>query len=98
MKKYKLAQQADNDLLDIFLEGINEWGYKQAEKYADELHDCFNMLADHPPGMGTTREDLNEVPHSFMKGSHVIIYRIVEKDLIEIATILPQKIDIPNRV
>lgn len=97
MKKYNLAQQADDDLLQIFLEGINEWGYKQAEKYADEFHDCFNMLAKHPD-MGTTREDLNEVPQSFMKGSHIIIYRIIEENLIEIATILPQRMDIPNLV
>ncbi len=97
MKKYKLSQQADDDLLTIFLEGINEWGYKQAEKYANELHDCFNILANHPD-MGTTRKDLNKIPQSFVKGSHVIIYRIVEKDLIEIATILPQRMDIPNLI
>ncbi len=95
MKKYKLSQQADDDLLQIFIEGMGKWGYKQAEKYADDLHDCFNMLADYPD-MGTTREDLNEVPQSFMKGSHIIIYRIVDKDLIEIATILPQRMDIEN--
>jgi len=97
MKKYKLAQQADDDLLKILLDGIEAWGYKQAEKYADELHDCFNMLANHP-NMGATREDLKEIPQSFMKGSHVIIYRIVENNSIEIATILPQKMDIPNLV
>lgn len=95
MKKYKLAQQADNDLLKIFLEGIDKWGYKQAEKYANELHDCFNMLGDHPD-IGTTRKDLKECPQSFMKGSHVIFYRITEKGFIEIATIVPQRMDIPN--
>lgn len=97
MKKYKLAPQADNDLLKIFLEGLDEWGYSQAEKYADEFHDCFNMLAEYP-NMGITRKDLREVPQSFIKGSHIIIYRIVEKGFIEIATILPQRMDVPNHV
>ena len=96
MKKYRLAPQAENDLLEIFLTGISKWGYPQAEKYADELHYCFNMLADHPE-MGATREDLKETPQSFIKGAHTIIYRSIDNGLIEIATILLQKMDIENR-
>ncbi len=96
MKKYTLAPQAEQDLLDIFLTGLEHWGLAQAEQYAEELHDCFNLLAEQP-GMGITRTELQGNPQSFVKGSHVIFYRPTD-GMIEIATVLHQTMDIQTRL
>ncbi len=95
MKKYKLAPQAEKDLLTIFLEGIEKWGYTQAEKYADEFHECFNLLAEFPE-MGNTRKEFEETLQSFEKGSHTIFYRRVDNQSIEISTLIPQRMDLKN--
>ncbi len=92
MKKYRLALQAEQDLIGILLLGMETWGYDQAKKYANELHDCFNTLAENPK-IGVTRKDLKECPQSFVKGSHVIFYRMAGK-IIEISRVLPQSMDI----
>jgi len=92
MKKYKLALQAEKDLLDIFLYGIEHWGVQQAEKYADEMHHCFNTLADNPR-LGQIRKDLKNNPCSFVKGAHVIFYRF-NKNHIEISTVVHQSKDV----
>ncbi len=92
MKKYRLALQAEQDLIGILLTGMETWGYHQAGKYASELHDCFNTLAKNPK-MGVVRKELKGSPQSFVKGSHVIFYRIAGED-IEISRVLPQSMDI----
>ena len=44
MKKYKLSLQAEQDLLEIFLTGIQNRGVKQEEYYANDLESCFNRV------------------------------------------------------
>ncbi len=85
MKKYKLSLQAEKDFLTIFLTGLEQWGEKQAEKHTNDLHECFNMLSEYPD-MGMIREELKEKPKNFVKGEHIIFYRKVNDELIEIAT------------
>lgn len=97
MKKYKLSLQAEEDLLKIFLTSLEQWGEKQAEKYANDLHECFNMLSEYPD-MGMIREELTEKPKSFVKGEHIIFYRKVNNERIEIATILHQSMDIKRHI
>ena len=97
MKKYRLALQAEEDLLNIFLIGLEHWGEKQAEKYSNDLHECFNMLSEYPD-MGINRDELNEKPKSFVKDAHIIFYRMANDGLVEIATILHQSMDVKRHV
>jgi toxin ParE1/3/4 len=91
MLKYKLSPQAKQDLLDIFLFRIENWGQEQAENYANELLYCLELLAKNPE-IGLKRPELHENIQSFTNGSHIIFYRKVNS-IIEIATILHQKMD-----
>jgi len=92
MKKYRLARQAEEDLINIFVAGIERWGYAQAQQYAQELHECFELLANNPQ-IGQVRKELAGEPVSFVKGPHVIFYRIV-KGVLEVSTILHQSMDV----
>lgn len=92
--KYQLAPLAESDLTSIFETTITEWGIEQAEKYAKELHSCFEKLATHP-NLGTSRSELGSNVKSFSKGSHVIYYRFnKKKNRIEIARVLHERMDV----
>jgi len=54
------------------------------------------LLADHPD-LGMIRTEFSETPQSFVKGSHVIFYRKAGA-LIEISTVLHQKMDLQSRL
>jgi len=96
MKKYRLSFQAEQDLLDILITGIENWGERQAQRYAEQLHDCFNLLAEFPE-MGQERAKLQGCPRSFTKGSHIIFYRKINL-MIEISTVLHQRMDIESQL
>jgi len=48
---YKTSKLAEEDLLAIFLHGIESYGVKKAQQYSAEIDKTFNLLADYP-GMG----------------------------------------------
>ena len=48
MALYKISAQAENDLVDIYVRGLQEWGENRAEEYQQKLISSFHLLADHP--------------------------------------------------
>lgn len=46
MKRYSLSQEADRDIEGIARETVKRWGWPQAEKYLDELHQAFETLVE----------------------------------------------------
>ena len=48
MYSYYLSIEAEEDIVRIFEYGFNHFGLKQAEKYYDELFECFNKIAFNP--------------------------------------------------
>ncbi|WP_274533533.1 MULTISPECIES: type II toxin-antitoxin system RelE/ParE family toxin [unclassified Methylobacterium] len=52
--EYRLTQRADDDLLDLFVFGLQNFGDVQAQRYRTGLDRCFRLLADNP-GLGTSR-------------------------------------------
>jgi len=88
---YKTSKLAEEDLLAIFLHGIENYGVKKAQQYSAEIDRTFNLLADYP-GMGKTREELFPGALSFSVGSHIIFYRKITEQ-IEIARILHRRMD-----
>ena len=48
MTSYTLTERAEDDLLDIFLNGIEMFGLLQARRYKDELERCFQLIASSP--------------------------------------------------
>lgn len=59
MSSYRLTRQAEDDLLDIFLYGIEQFGRTQALHYKDDLDRCFAALA-HNPRVGRLAPALGE--------------------------------------
>ena len=46
--RYKLSPLAEADLLSIFLQGIEHWGAAQAESYALQITETFQLLSESP--------------------------------------------------
>ena len=72
---YRLTREADTDLKAIYRYTRRTWGQAQAVRYANQLQQCFLMLATRPLA-GRPRPDLRPTDlRSFGQGSHVIFYQ-----------------------
>ncbi len=75
MAKYRLSVQAANDLEQIFIYGVLNFGLSQAESYAEGLQQHIVELAAHPrryPAVDEIREGYRRSVY----GSHSIYYRV----------------------
>lgn len=75
MTGYRLAPQAADDVLAIYLQGFDLFGLRQADAYQDELERAFQRLAEFPE-LGRARDGLTSEIRTLPTGSHVIIYEI----------------------
>ena len=48
MTAYRLTEQADRNLGEIYLYAAEQFGLRQADKYAGELEHLFDLLSDQP--------------------------------------------------
>jgi len=84
--RYRLSKQAERNLEDILVEGIQTFGSLQALKYQESFKRTFELLA-YMPTIGRKSERGRKNEHRFLHGSHVLYYRI-EPDEIIIETII----------
>ena len=47
-RRYALSRKAEEDVIDIFMYGIAQFGIQQAERYHDLLERTFQFLAENP--------------------------------------------------
>lgn len=73
MVDYRLTQQADQDLRDIWVYIAHD-NIAAADKLLGALFDAFSRLSDYPH-MGQKRKNLTSEPfHFFPVGSYLIAY------------------------
>lgn len=90
MSKCQFTNEADRDLIDIYLTGLEEYGLRQAEQYQDRLAVKLQTLAENPSfgsDYGDIRPELRRaesVAHSIfyrkMKGG-ILVFRILYKSM-----------------
>ena len=73
VNNYRLSTQAENEILDIFLYGIERFGLNQARLYKDGMESCFQLLGNNPR-MGRSATIVGEGIRRHEHGSHVIFY------------------------
>jgi toxin ParE1/3/4 len=78
---YQLSRVAEEDLIQIFLDGVELFGMAQAEKYHVKLFDAFSLLAEHPRA-AHLRHEINPPVGVHPTGSHLVIYEIRQDDLV----------------
>lgn len=97
MRQHELTPDADEDLESIIRYTLSEWGFDQAEKYASQLSQCFEQIAN--------RKIIGRGISSALKGveftrceHHYVFYQIREKKPVLIVAVLHEKMDLMTRL
>ncbi|WP_233783421.1 type II toxin-antitoxin system RelE/ParE family toxin [Flavivirga eckloniae] len=94
LKGYKLSEQADFDLEDIFDYTEYKHGFNQAVKYLSDLEDVFNQLVANPE-IGRKRNELKVGLFGIPEQEHIVFYRIIDR-YIRIVRVLHGSKDMPK--
>jgi len=97
MAKYKLANKAVDDLANIWNYTFDNWSENQADKYYHMLLENCNEVANNPDS-GKNYSAVTENLLGFKAGSHIIFYRKIEENEVEIIRILHEQMDLKNRI
>ena len=95
--KYRISEQAINDLNDIWIYTFNKWSKEQADRYYDLVISeiefvSYNFLT------GKSAEQTRKNYRVTNIKSHLIFYRKVENDIVEIVRILHQRMNIKKHL
>lgn len=74
---FSLTRSAEQDLINIYVEGYHRFGEAQAEAYAAKLHSTFSLLAEFPE-LAREREELSPPVRVHSCGVHVILYLVTD--------------------
>jgi toxin ParE1/3/4 len=97
MAKYKLTNKAVEDLTHVWDYTFDIWSEKQADKYFNLLlKNCQNIADD--PKIGKKYEGVKDELLGFKVNRHVIFYRELEGQPVEITRILHERMDLINRI
>ena len=86
MAKYKLSNEAKDDLIRIHHYGVRKFGMSQADKYYNSFFEYFDIIAQRPLSF----ESVDCIKKGYRRcvcGSDSIYYKI-NGDIIEIMTIV----------
>jgi toxin ParE1/3/4 len=70
---YRTTRQADQDIIDIYLQGHREFGLRQAERYHEGLAATFDLIAANPR-LARERPEFNPPVRLHPYQSHMIVY------------------------
>ena len=95
---YKISQEANLDLENIWLYTYENWSLEQADRYLNLIMDEIEYLAEKPE----SGKDYGRIRKGYFRSqvkSHFIFYKINhKKEEIEIIRILHQRMDIESRL
>lgn len=96
--KYKVSNEAQNDLANIWLCTFETWSVEQADRYYDLIFDEIEFISENP----NSGKDYSNIRIGYLYSkvkSHFIFYKInLKENLVEIIRILHQQMDIENRL
>lgn len=86
MAKYRLSNEAKEDLIRIYLYGVEKFGMAQADKYFDSFFKYFDIIAQRPFSF----ESVDYIKKGYRRcvcGSDSIYYKIND-NIVEIMAIV----------
>ena len=95
---FKISQEANWDLENIWLYTYDKWSLEQADRYLNLLLDEIEYLAENP----TNGKHYSQIRKGYFRSrikSHFIFYKINhKKEQIEVIRVLHQRLDIESRL
>jgi len=74
---YRLSRKAEEDIINLYLEGVEQFGAEQTEHYHLGLERAFEFLAAHPEAV-RERHEITPPIRVHRSVSHIVIYIIQE--------------------
>lgn len=96
MASYKFTNRAVEDLAQIWNYTFDNWSENQADTYYHMLLENCRILASNPD-FGKNYSTVAKNLWGFKAGRHLIFYRIIEDNGIEITRILHEQMDLKKR-
>jgi toxin ParE1/3/4 len=97
MARYKLTNKAVEDLTQIWNYTFDKWSENQADKYYLMILENCNEVALNPES-GKKYSVIAEDLLGFKAGRHIIFYRKLAENVVEITRILHEQMDLKNRI
>jgi toxin ParE1/3/4 len=97
MSNYQISEAALSDIRRIWDYTLETWSDEQAERYYNLLLDEIEYIADNFES-GKNMDHIKIGYRSSKVKSHLIFYKRVDDQVIEIVRILHQMMDIENRL
>lgn len=97
MAEYKLTNKAVEDLSKIWDYTFEVWSEKQADKYYGELISDCQEIAENP-NLGKNYEGISKQLLGIKTNRHIIFYRTLNENYVEITRILHERMDLKKRI
>lgn len=95
--KYRISKQAISDLDKIWIYTFNNWSREQADRYYDLIIAEIEFIAENYM-TGKSVGHIRDTYRVTKIKSHLIFYRKMEDEMVEIIRILHQRMDIKKRL
>jgi len=95
--KYRISKQSIEDLNVIWVYTFNNWSKEQADRYYDLIIGEIEFISDNYL-IGKSAEQTRKNYSVTKIKSHLIFYRKVENEVVEIVRILHQRMDVKKRL
>lgn len=86
MASFKVSQQAEEDLSDIFEAGVVNFGFNHAVRYHDRPERIFALLVS-APQIARLRTEYDPPIRVYPVAAHIVVYSVQPDGLIEIIRI-----------
>jgi len=97
MAKYILTNKAVTDLSNIWNYTFDFWSERQADTYYLMLLESCKEIAKNPK-IGKNYEGIVMRLFGLRSGKHIIFYRQINENEVEITRILHEQMDLSNRI
>jgi toxin ParE1/3/4 len=97
MSEFKLTNKAVEDLSKIWDYTFEVWSEKQADKYYESLITNCQEIADNP-NSGKNYEGITKKLLGMKSNRHIIFYRTLNENYVEITRILHERMDLKKRM
>ncbi|MGC1206011.1 MAG: type II toxin-antitoxin system RelE/ParE family toxin [Flavobacteriaceae bacterium] len=97
MAEYKLTNKTVADLSKIWEYTFEVWSEKQADKYYDGLISNCEEIAENLD-LGKNYNGISKQLLGIKSNRHIIFYRTLNKNYVEITRILHERMDLKKRI
>jgi toxin ParE1/3/4 len=98
MANYRFSKKAVDDLSEIWNYSYYKWSENQADMYYKMLIENCKEIACNPDALGKNYNEIAENLKGLKAGRHIIFYRKLEENMVEITRILHEQMDLKSKM